>query len=160
MNQRMKLLVGVIVFIGVIVGADRLLKMNANKMSSALQDTTNQSNEKVVIEVSADTFEKEVLQSNQKVLVDFYATWCGPCKQLSPIVEEVARENDAIKFVKIDVDRAERIAAEYGVSAIPTLVVIENGEEITRSVGLISKEQVEEVSKMKVRNVINHEKSY
>lgn len=76
------------------------------------------------------------------VLVDFYADWCGPCKMLSPIIDEVAEENTDIKVVKVNVDDAQDLAMKYQVMSIPTLVVIKNGEEVNRSVGLIDKAQV------------------
>lgn len=95
-----------------------------------------------VTEVNEDNFEQEVLQSEKTVLIDFYADWCNPCKILSPIVEEVAEENDNIKVVKVNVDNSENLAMEYGVYSIPTLVVIKDGKEINRSIGVISKEEV------------------
>lgn len=95
-----------------------------------------------ILKVNNDNFEKEVLQSDKKVLVDFYADWCGPCKMLSPIIDEVAEENTDIKVVKVNVDDAQNLAMKYQVMSIPTLVVIKNGEEVNRSVGLIDKAQV------------------
>lgn len=103
-------------------------------------------NEKV-LEITSENFEKEVLESEKTVLVDFYADWCGPCKMLSPIVEEVAEEEENIKFVKLNIDNAEDIAIQYQVMSIPTLVVIKNGEEVNRSVGLIDKEKIKELIK-------------
>lgn len=103
-------------------------------------------NEKV-LEITSENFEKEVLESEKTVLVDFYADWCGPCKMLSPIVEEVAEEEEKIKFVKLNIDNAEDIAIQYQVMSIPTLVVIKNGEEVNRSVGLIDKEKIKELIK-------------
>lgn len=100
-----------------------------------------------VLEITSENFEKEVLQSDKKVLIDFYADWCGPCKMLSPIIEEVSGEETNVKFVKLNIDEAEDIAIEYQVMSIPTLVVIENGKEVNRSVGLIDKEQVKDLIK-------------
>ena len=82
------------------------------------------------------------LVSNGIVLVDFYATWCGPCKMLSPIIDEVAQENDDIKVVKVNVDESSDIALEYKVMSIPTLVVIKNGQEVARSIGVIDKSEI------------------
>ena len=95
-----------------------------------------------VQEIASSEFENEVLNSDKKVLVDFYATWCGPCKIISPIIEEVAKENPEVKFVKVDIDANQELAEKYEVVYIPTLVVIENGKEITKSVGAISKEEI------------------
>ena len=100
-----------------------------------------------VMSVSSENFEEEVLKSDKKVLIDFYADWCGPCKMLSPIVEAVASENSSIKVVKVDIDENPTLAVKYGVSSIPTLIVIENGEVKNTSVGLISKSEVEALVK-------------
>lgn len=95
-----------------------------------------------VVKVNDSTFEQEVLNSNIPVLIDFYADWCGPCKMLSPTVDEVASENDDIKVVKIDVDESQEVAIKYQIMSIPTLVVIKNGKEVNRSVGVIDKEEI------------------
>ena len=95
-----------------------------------------------VIKVNDSTFEQEVLKSNIPVLVDFYADWCGPCKMLSPTIDEVANENDDVKVVKVNVDESQEVAIKYQVMSIPTLVVIKNGNEVNRSVGLIDKEEI------------------
>lgn len=95
-----------------------------------------------VIKVNKESFETEVLKAEGKVLVDFFADWCGPCKMLSPIVDEVAEENHGIKVCKINVDDEPELAMRYNVMSIPTLVVIENGEEVNKSVGLVSKDEI------------------
>ncbi len=95
-----------------------------------------------ILKVNSQNFEEEVLKSEKPVLVDFYADWCGPCKMLSPIVDEVAQENEDIKVVKVNVDDSQDLAMKYQVMSIPTLVVIKEGNEINRSVGLIDKSQV------------------
>jgi thioredoxin 1 len=90
--------------------------------------------------VSDDTFEKEVLQSSQPVLVDFYADWCGPCRAIAPIVEEIARElSDRLKVVKLDVDQNPETTMQYGVQSIPTLIIFKNGKEVERLIGYMSK---------------------
>ena len=95
-----------------------------------------------IIKANSQNFEEEVIKSEKTVLVDFYADWCGPCKMLSPIIDEVAEENDDIKVVKVNVDDSQDLAMKYQVMSIPTLVVIKNGSEINRSVGLIDKAQI------------------
>ncbi len=95
-----------------------------------------------VSKVNDESFENEVLKCNIPVLVDFYADWCGPCKMLSPTVDEVAEENDDIKVVKVNVDESHDLAIKYQVMSIPTLVVIKNGNEVNRSVGVIDKEEI------------------
>ncbi len=89
-----------------------------------------------------DNFDTEVLQSDVPVLIDFYADWCGPCRMVSPIVEEIANEGGPYKVGKIDVDSSPELAAKYGVMSIPTLIVIKNGEVAEQAVGARSKEHI------------------
>ncbi len=100
-----------------------------------------------IINVTSENFEGEVLKSDKPVLVDFYADWCGPCKMLSPIIESVAKENETIKVVKVNVDNAQDLAIEYQVMSIPTVVVIKDGQEVNRSVGVVSKSEILEMVK-------------
>ena len=97
----------------------------------------------MVKEIKENEFESMVLKSKDKVLVDFYATWCGPCKMLRPILEEVASERSSAKIMSIDVDEASNLASKYGIISIPCLILFENGEEINRSIGLKSKSDIE-----------------
>ena len=98
-----------------------------------------------VINVNEDNFNEEVLNSKTKVLVDFNAEWCGPCRMLGPILDEYAENNNNIKIVSINVDDNNNLAREYNVFSIPCLVVIKDGKEINRSVGLISKTEIDEL---------------
>lgn len=95
-----------------------------------------------VLKVSSDNFEKEVLQSNQTVLVDFFANWCGPCKMLSPIVDEVAEEVNNVKVCKVNIDEARDLASKYEIMSIPTLLVFKNGSVVNTSLGLVSKQKI------------------
>lgn len=95
-----------------------------------------------VLKITSENFEKEVLQSEKPVLVDFWAGWCGPCRMLSPIIDEIAEARDDIKVGKINVDEEGDLAMQFRVMSIPTLVVIKNGEVTNRSLGVISKEEV------------------
>lgn len=88
-----------------------------------------------------------VYEGDKPCIVDFYADWCGPCKMLSPIVDEVAKEMSEIKVVKVNVDEAQDLAMNYQVMSIPTLVVIKNGKEAKRSVGLIDKSEIKNLVK-------------
>ena len=94
--------------------------------------------------LNEDNFEKEVLKSEIPVLVDFWATWCGPCKMLAPTIAKIAEENSGVmKVCKLDVDEEPEIAAKYGISSIPTLKVFVNGEVVNSSVGVQPKAAIE-----------------
>ena len=95
------------------------------------------------IKITAENFDNVVLNSDNPVLVDFWATWCGPCKMIAPVVEEIAQEyGDKIVVAKIDVDEVPSVAAKYNVMSIPTLIVFENGKEVNRLVGFRPKAQI------------------
>ena len=95
------------------------------------------------IVITKENFDSEVLKAEGTVLVDFWATWCGPCRMLSPIGDEVASEHPDVKVGKINVDEQPELAQQFGIMSIPTLLVFKNGEKVQESVGLIPKEKVE-----------------
>ena len=95
-----------------------------------------------IVKVTESNFEQEVLQAEGKVLVDFWAVWCGPCQMLSPIVDEVAAEAGNVKVGKVNVDEEPALAAKFGVMSIPTLLVFENGKVVKQSIGYIEKDEV------------------
>lgn len=88
-----------------------------------------------VITITEENFEQEVLRSDKPVLLDFWASWCGPCRMLSPIVDEVAEERTDVKVGKVNVDQQPELAGEFGVMSIPTLLVFENGKLVRQAVG-------------------------
>lgn len=88
-----------------------------------------------VAEFTDDNFEAEVLQSGEPVLVDFWATWCGPCRAVAPVIEELSGEMEGVKFGKVDIDSNRSVTMKYGVESIPTLVVFVNGEPVARTMG-------------------------
>ena len=93
--------------------------------------------------LNEDNFEQEVLKSDIPVLVDFWATWCGPCKMLAPIIAQIAEEKEGeIKVGKVDVDEEMELAAEYQVASIPTVLLFKNGEVVETSIGFKPKEQL------------------
>lgn len=98
-----------------------------------------------VIELTVNNFDAEVTQYGGKVLVDFWASWCPPCKMLAPVVDEVAEELTAVRFCKVNVDEQQELAMKFKVASIPTLIVFENGVETNRSLGFIPKAAVVEL---------------
>jgi len=97
-----------------------------------------------VIEFSDQSFDSSVLESDIPVLVDFWAVWCGPCKAIAPIVEEIANDYDGkVKVGKIDVDNNNQVAMKYGIRSIPTLLVFKGGEVVDQVIGNVGKESIE-----------------
>lgn len=92
--------------------------------------------------INSNDFAEKVLQADKKVLVDFFAPWCGPCQALSPTIDEVAEENDDIAVYKVDIDQSPELATEYGVMSIPSLKVFKDGEIIAEHLGMIGKEDL------------------
>ena len=99
--------------------------------------------------VTTDTFEREVLNSEMPVLVDFWAEWCGPCRQVAPVMERIAEEYEGtVKVAKIDVDAESALAGHFGISSIPTIAFFEPGEQPKAVVGALPKEMVESAFKL------------
>ncbi len=95
-----------------------------------------------VITVTKENFEKEVIMSDKPVLLDFWASWCGPCRMVSPIVDEIALENPEIKVCKVNVDEEQELAVKFNVMSIPSLFVVKNGEIANSAVGALPKNQI------------------
>lgn len=94
------------------------------------------------IAINNENYESEVLNSDKPVLIDFWASWCGPCQMLGPIVEAIAEENTDIKVCKVNIDENPDLASQFKIMSIPTLVVMKNGEVYKKSVGVISKSEI------------------
>ena len=95
-----------------------------------------------VITITKDNFQKEVMESDKPVLLDFWASWCGPCRMVSPLVDEIAEENAAVKVGKVNVDEQRELAAAFQVMNIPTLAVVKDGRVVKQSAGARAKEQI------------------
>lgn len=94
------------------------------------------------ITITNENFQQEVVQSDKPVLLDFWASWCGPCRMVAPVVEEIAAERGDIKVGKVNVDEQGSLAAQFGISSIPTLVVMKDGAVANRTVGAMPKDQI------------------
>lgn len=143
MKNKVVIVILCVIFVGSLFGINRVLKKQEQNIDNKNIKEENMS----VLEVMSDSFEEEVLKSEKPVLVDFYADWCGPCKMLAPIVDAVAEENSDVKVCRINIDENEELAVKYGIMSIPTLVVIKNGEEVRRTVGVVGKEEILEMLK-------------
>ncbi len=90
-------------------------------------------------QINTEDFKSEVLQSKGLVLVDFFATWCGPCKMLAPTLAEIGQENEDIKVVSVDVDQNQQLAMQYGIMSVPTMIIFKDGNKMGQFVGLLPK---------------------
>ena len=94
--------------------------------------------------IEKEDFEKEVLKNSKMVVVDFFATWCGPCQMLMPVLEEISKERDDFDIIEIDVEKAQDLAMQYDIEAVPTMIIFKNGTAIDRIGGYYAKDELEE----------------
>ena len=154
MKEKVEVIVLFLILILCIIGISYFLNKETEKRFGSSNTVINQDEEVVtdnveskVIAVTNETFENEVLDSNQKVVIDFYADWCGPCKVFSPIFEKVSQELGDVKFVRVNVDEEPELANKYMAYSIPYIVVIENGEEVNSHTGLVDEEALKQLIK-------------
>ena len=148
MNKKKKLMIEIVLFIIVLISITLIYQelVKGNEEQSIKENTLkNREEQKVeIMEIkNAEHFEQEVINESETVLIDFYATWCMPCKVMSPIIEEIAKEHKEIKVVKIDIDRNEGLAIKYNIMSIPTMLIMKNGEVTKTMVGIIEKQDIE-----------------
>lgn len=147
MSEKKQLMILILVVVSIFVVSSVVLKTNDDMeiKKEIMESGDIKETDGEVKHISSNEFESEVLKSENVVLVDFYATWCGPCKTVAPILEEIAKEDRKIKIVKVDVDKSEDISAKYNVMYIPTLVIIKDGEEVDRIVGAAKKAEIQKM---------------
>jgi len=147
MDKKKKLIIEIIIFVLVLIaitfGYNYLIKKLGEEESSEANLQKNDNENVEITEIkNMSEFEKEVLNEEKTVFIDFYATWCKPCKIMTPTIEEIAKEYTDIKFVKIDIDKNEELAIKYNVMSIPTMIIMKNGEVKKTFVGITDKQNI------------------
>ncbi len=146
MDKKKKLIIEIIIFIlallAITFGYNYLINQLTEEEGKDISKNINDENIEIMEIKNTEEFEKEVINSNQTVFIDFYATWCKPCKTMTPIIEEIAKEYKEIKFVKIDIDKNEKLAIKYNIMSIPTMMIIKNGEVKKTFVGITDKQSI------------------
>lgn len=143
MKNKVVIIIVTIAFIAGLFAINGILK----KQEKPAQNENFKEEKMSILDVTSENFEKEVLKSEKTVLIDFYADWCGPCKMLSPIVDEIATENEDIKVCRINIDNEESLAVQYGIMSIPTLLIFKSGEVTNQTIGVVSKSEILELLK-------------
>lgn len=140
MDKKKKLIIEIILFILILVGITIIYNYLINKNNE--QEKVTEEQVEIMEIKNAEQFEKEVINESKTVFIDFYATWCMPCRTMNPIIKEIAKEHKEVKVVKIDVDKNEELAIKYNVMSIPTMFVMKNGEVTKTFVGIVDKESI------------------
>lgn len=148
MNKKVKLIVEIVLFILVLISVTFIYNYFVNKdvektvQEDSLENSKNEDNIEIMEIESMEQFEQEVINANGVVFVDFYATWCMPCKTMSSIIKEIAKEHKEVKFVKVDVDKNEELSIKYNVMSIPTMIIMKDGKLVKTFVGVTNKESI------------------
>lgn len=144
MNKKIKLIIEIVLFIVILISITVIYNyfINKNIEKTIQEDTKNEENIEIIEIESMEQFEQEVSNENGTIFIDFYATWCMPCKTMTPIIEELAKENKEVKFLKVDVDKNNELATKYNVMSIPTMLIIKNGKVTKIFVGVTDKESI------------------
>ena len=146
MDKKKTLIIEIIIFIlallAITFGYNYLINQLTEEEGKDISKNINDENIEIMEIKNTEEFEKEVINSNQTVFIDFYATWCKPCKIMTPIIEEIAKEYKEIKFVKMDIDKNEELAIKYNIMSIPTMMIIKNGEVKKTFIGITDKQSI------------------
>lgn len=146
MDKKKKLIIEIIIFIlallAITFGYNYLINQLTEEEGKDISKNINDENIEIMEIKNTEEFEKEVINSNQTVFIDFYATWCKPCKIMTPIIEEIAKEYKEIKFVKMDIDKNEELAIKYNIMSVPTMMIIKNGEVKKTFIGITDKQSI------------------
>jgi len=141
MKKQVKLIIQLILFMVILI----LIYFGYNYLSKRTIQENNYKNEEDIMEIkeikNVEEF-NEIINSNECVLVDFYATWCTPCKMVSPIIEKIAKEHNNVKTIKVDVDNNEELAIKYNIMSIPTIVIFKNGNISKTFVGVTDEDSI------------------
>lgn len=139
MKKKIGVIILIVIFLSLIIVASIFLNQYEEEEITEQEENIKQVE---ILEVTKENFEEEVINSEKTVLIDFYADWCDPCKRLEPTIQKIANENENLKVVRVNVDQEEELAIEYEAISIPTLVVIKEGSETARGVGVMRKSEI------------------
>ena len=139
MKKKIGVIILIVIFLSLIIAASIFLNQYEEEEITEQEENIKQVE---ILEVTKENFEEEVINSEKTVLIDFYADWCDPCKRLEPTIQKIANENENLKVVRVNVDQEEELAIEYEALSIPTLVVIKEGSETARGVGVMRKSEI------------------
>ncbi len=143
MDKKQKLIIEIILFILLLIGITFIYNYLINKNNDQeMQEKVKEEQVEIMEIKNAEQFEQEVINESKTVFIDFYATWCMPCRTMNPIIKEIAKEHKEVKVVKIDVDKNEELAIKYNVMNIPTMLIMKNGEVTKTFVGIVDKESI------------------
>lgn len=143
MDKKKKLIIEIILFILLLIGITFIYNYLINKNNDQeMQEEVKEEQVEIMEIKNAEQFEQEVINESKTVFIDFYATWCMPCRTMNPIIKEIAKEHKEVKVVKIDVDKNEELAIKYNVINIPTMLIMKNGEVTKTFVGIVDKESI------------------
>ena len=143
MDKKKKLIIEIILFILLLIGITFIYNYLINKNNDQeMQEEVKEEQVEIMEIKNVEQFEQEVINESKTVFIDFYATWCMPCRTMNPIIKEIAKEHKEVKVVKIDVDKNEELAIKYNVINIPTMLIMKNGEVTKTFVGIVDKESI------------------